>query len=744
LAGGGPQASFRVAAAGFMLAALYCAGISPWLGGLATLVIGLGAFAAPAIGIHRHRPAQPGPWLALLAAAVGFLIGIVVRPWSVEQTGAAAFAGDVFTMSGYAFLAVGLSLFLRGRQAVRHAITDGVIVSVGAALLAVEFLALPAMRIGSRPDTVSVLAGLYPIWDVVVLLLVLNLGFSTAGRLVAFRFLAASMVWLFVGDIGYAWIGAQGRLTGSELLDLPYLIGFTCLAAAALHPSMRDLAGAGPRPVQAWSLGRLSLIVPALATPLIVMARGRPPHTVDQVVLVAGTAVLMTALLARAVSAVRSLSDIQRDLQHQARHDHLTGLPNRALLLSEVAAMLPGRGTWVLFIDLDGFKYVNDHWGHEAGDLLLIQVGRRLSEMTTPGSVVARMAGDEFVIAGRGTLPEADALAERVLSELARPVDLAGVELIVTGSIGVAVARDQPDAESLLRDADLAMYRAKAEGRNRRKLFDADMRQTVRDRVELEMDLRHALARHELWVAFQPIVNCRTGEVVAAEALVRWSHPTRGTVAPNDFIGVAEETGLIEDIGEFVLRESLRQLGRWRDEGILPDRFYVSVNASARQLRDHRLRQVISEVLAKEKLGAERLVLEMTESIMMGDTNPVMDVLSGLRRIGVRLSVDDFGTGYSSLSYLNRFPVSMVKIDRAFVRGLGVRPDEEAIVRAVIAMASALRLEVVAEGVETEAQRRVLDALGVRLAQGWLWGRAEAGASFADLHLMVKAQAEYS
>ena len=307
----------------------------------------------------------------------------------------------------------------------------------------------------------------------------------------------------------------------------------------------------------------------------------------------------------------------------------------------------------------------------------------------------------------------------------------------MTSSIGIAARTDQLTAEALLRDADLAMYRAKSEGRNRWRAFDAAMRQTVRDRVEIEMALRHALARGQLWLAYQPIVDCRTGRVAGAETLLRWTHPIRGPISPIEFIPVAEETGLIEEIGAHVLQQSLVQLATWRQAGVLPEDFRLSVNVSARQLRDHSLQAVLTESLAVHGLSGSRLNLELTESIMMGDSPFMAEVLLGLRQLGIGLSVDDFGTGYSSLSYLSRFPVSAVKIDRSFVRGLGVDAGDEAIARSVVAMASALDLSVIAEGVETEAQRSSLVGLDVVLAQGWLWGEAVPADVFAHKHLPV-------
>jgi diguanylate cyclase (GGDEF)-like protein len=741
------RSSWRwVAGVGIALSAVFTSQAVPELNSVLPLVIGLGTAAAQVLGIRLNRPPHPLPWVLISMSSFLFVVGIVVRGLIGQRSDASSLLGDVFTISGYLCLIGALALMLRARGGLeRHAVTDGVIVCLGAGLILTEFFALPAARVGDRPEMVSLLAGVYPIWDVVLLLLLLNLSFSTAVQLASFRLLAWGMVGLFVGDLCYAWIGATGRLTGPALLDLPFLLGFTAYAAAAVHPSMARLTSTVARRVQAWSFPRLLLIVPALLTPAVVVLARPRLSDVDRVVLALTTIALLVALLLRALTAVRSQAQVQRGLRHQATHDALTGLPNRALVRERLDGMLTGRqgpDVWVLFVDLDGFTLINDHWGHGTGDAVLVEIARRLGSGSRPGQIVARTGGDEFVVAGVGGQVVASATTRQVLAALADPVVTEGIELVVTCSIGIAVATDGVSAEGLLRDADLAMYRAKNEGRNGWRVFDTDMRRTVRERVETEVALRRALARHQLWVAFQPIVECRSGRVVAAEALVRWTHPTRGPIPPVEFIGVAEETGLIDEIGGFVLEQSLSQLAAWRAEGILPDGFHVSVNASARQLRDHGLVYAADEALQRHGLTGDRLVLEITESIMMGDTDVVESVLRAFRDLGIGLSVDDFGTGYSSLSYLSRFPVSTVKIDRAFVSGLGVDGGDEAIVRAVVAMARALDLQTIAEGVETEAQRLKLAALGVPCAQGWLWAKAQDTATFADRHLrgaMVQA-----
>jgi diguanylate cyclase (GGDEF)-like protein len=527
-------------------------------------------------------------------------------------------------------------------------------------------------------------------------------------------------------------IGARGELTGSPLLDLPFLLAYTFFGVAAIHPSMAHISMAVPNSSQPWSFVRLGLIVPALFAPGLVafMIEGSAGRYLLGGIFIA----LVATLLFRAVSAVHSLDRMQETFRFQARHDTLTGLPNRAELMDLVTRMQAVRRrndppVWVLFLDLDGFKFINDSWGHETGDQLLIEVATRL-KLITRSLTVSRVGGDEFVISGSLTRPQAIELATQVQATLRNPIEIEGLDLIVTTSIGMASATHGEDAEGLLRDADAAMYRAKSAGRDGYMIFDDTMRQSVRERVEIELALRHAVARGQLWVAYQPIVDLDTERIAGCEALLRWTHPVRGEISPNDFISVAEETGMIIDIGAWVLQQSVQQLARWRQAGVVGPDFFMSVNASTRQLRDHQLTKLAGELLAETGVTASQLVVEITESVMMEQSELVNDVLTGLRDLGVRLSVDDFGTGYSSLSYLSRYPVTGVKIDRAFVDGLGDVPGDEAIVRAVTAMSSALNLGVVAEGVETITHRNALRKLGIQHAQGWLWGHAEAPETF--------------
>jgi diguanylate cyclase (GGDEF)-like protein len=418
--------------------------------------------------------------------------------------------------------------------------------------------------------------------------------------------------------------------------------------------------------------------------------------------------------------------------RHQALHDPLTGLPNRALFrdrLQHAVARSRRKDTTlaVLFLDVDNFKVVNDSLGHEAGDELLAALAPRLAEAVRAGDTVARFGGDEFVFLCEDVADETEVLdiAERVAQCFAKPISTAGGEQFVTASIGVAMpssGHDSPD--TLLRDADAAMYQAKARGRARFEVFDADMRASAVRRLQVEAELRRALENYEMRLVYQPVIEADTGRIAAVEALLRWDHPERGVVPPLEFIPVAEESGLIVPLGEWVLREAMSQSVRWRDM-CRPDEppLVVSVNLSARQVAERDLVPSVARALADTGADPRQIALEITETVLVNDTAAAATVLHALEELGVRLVLDDFGTGYSSLGYVKRFPLSFLKIDRSFVAELGKSRRDAAIVSAIAEMSRALGARVVAEGVETEDQLAGARKLGCELAQGFLFSR---------------------
>ena len=438
----------------------------------------------------------------------------------------------------------------------------------------------------------------------------------------------------------------------------------------------------------------------------------------------------------------------EEQLEHQASHDALTSLPNRNLLRDRVEQAIAHAGrdgcmAAVLFLDLDQFKFVNDSLGHDAGDRLLVEVAERLKSAVRQGDTVARLGGDEFVIVLSGVEHEEDAAGiARKLQDVLQPAFIERKhELYITASQGIALyPRDGGDVATLLKNADIAMYRAKEEGCNNFQYFTMEMNARASDRLALEGGLRHALERDELVLYYQPQVDLRTGRVIGMEALLRWRHPDLGLVPPGKFIPLAEETGLIVPIGAWVLRHACAQNKAWQEAGLPP--LMMAVNLSARQLRQIDLLDLVKSTLAETGLDPRLLELELTESMIMRDPGRVSEILQQFSAMGVSLSVDDFGTGYSSLSYLKRFPINKVKIDQSFVHDITTDPDDAAIAKTIISIAHDMKMRVIAEGVETEGQASFLRKHRCDEMQGYLFSKPVPAEEFerllrADLHLKV-------
>ncbi|MEI8196901.1 MAG: EAL domain-containing protein, partial [Phycisphaerae bacterium] len=446
---------------------------------------------------------------------------------------------------------------------------------------------------------------------------------------------------------------------------------------------------------------------------------------------------------------------MEDELRSSARTDKLTGLPNRALFSDRLhqAVQRSKRHTdyhyAVLFLDFDRFKTINDSLGHDVGDLLLQEIGRRLQTIVRSGDslsrearehTTARLGGDEFVVLLDGIASPQDAtvVADRLLEAFTQPYQLGVHKVYSTASIGIVTsAMPANSTDDVLRDADTAMYEAKLAGRGRYVVFDVSMRQRVQNRLNLENDLRQALEANELFLMYQPIVCLQTGRIESYEALVRWQHPVRGLISPGEFIPIAEDTGLILPIGEWVLREACGQFVQWQESMGTAAPHSMSVNLSRKQLHVPNLIETIQQILTQTKMAPDRLHLEVTESAVMADGAAAVRVLQAIKALGVKLDMDDFGTGYSSLACLHQFPIDVLKIDRSFVINIDRGRDFAALVHAVAQLARNLNISVIAEGIETVEQLLTLQSLDCEFGQGYLFSKPMTVAQVAEFRIQA-------
>ena len=561
--------------------------------------------------------------------------------------------------------------------------------------------------------------------------------FRWTGQILA----AAAAMSAVVALMGYAYGLRSFYGFGSHAaMALPTALGFLVLSVGLLCARPRDgiMAVVASKTTGGTMFRRLLpavILVPAVLGAM--RLAGRRASMMEMAVglwLIAVTimtvfAVLVAwnALLLYRMDVSRAASE--RQLTLQANHDSLTYLPNRRLFLRALAAELGRedgeREAAVLFIDLDMFKVINDSLGHVVGDQMLIAAGRRIRDCVAPEDVVARLGGDEFTVLLTALTDRRSAVtvADRICAAFGLPFTLDVHEVFTSVSIGIAFAERGIAAQDVLRNADIAMYQAKARGRSRYEVFEGTMAQAARNRQQLEHDLRRALVNGELRVYYQPEVEIETGRLVGMEALVRWEHPSRGLMAPADFLPVAEESGLIVPIGGWVLLEACRQAREWQTQFGQHVNLVVSVNLSGKHLQQATLIDEVHEVLETTGLDPRHLIIEITETVAMAGAETTIGVLRKLKGLGVQLAIDDFGTGFSSLAYLKRFPVDILKIDKSFVDGVDSIEHDTAIVRAIIALGHALNLRIIAEGVERPEQLARLRSLGSELGQGYFFGR---------------------
>lgn len=640
---------------------------------------------------------------------------------------------------------------------------DAAVVLVGGGLAAWHLVVVPTLSGGGTPLG-RFFDAAYPAGDIAV-----GFGLISAvlrrppdGRRAAL--LLGGIAVYLVSDLANQLVTQQVGIMGVQWSDVTFMLAYCVMAWAcvryaqlpATEPAQRTSDGART-PDDTRGLAQPFSVLPyaslALCDALLLVEAFKHPRA-PWAALAAGTAVLMVLVALRQATAVRENARLvgaefaserealEAQLIHQAFHDPLTGLANRALFIDRVAHALTrctrsGQTLAVLFLDLDNFKMVNDSLGHAAGDTLLIAAAVRLVACVRTSDTVARLGGDEFALLIEDATADMSATtaAERITTALREPFAIEGKEVFVSASVGIAVSGDEPGkspadgtAADLLRNADMAMYTAKSRGKARYETFERRMHWEALDRLELEGDLRRAVEREELVLLYQPIVELRTGAIVGAEALLRWHHPRRGVLYPSQFVPIAEETGLIVPIGAWVLKQACQRALTWEEQARAGLFFTLTVNVSGHQLQHPELLTSVREALATSELSASALVLEITESALMHHTHTMLERLTALKAVGVRLAIDDFGVGYSSLSYLQRFPLDILKIAKPFVDDvggdsvMGVVP-QPALARAIIALSRTLGLQTIAEGVEVRGQVDALLALGCELGQGYYFAK---------------------
>lgn len=609
-------------------------------------------------------------------------------------------------------------------------------------------LLLPAQRarrIGQVMAAVSAAVGLALLprlltgtWGEVVPMMAATLAAQAVAAWLLRRRRLQAAAGLMLGSLmvmlGYFIVRGQG-LRDVSIMGIPAILAFAALLGnrrlfvLLLTAALTVCLGVGLANVVGWRVQRPPVY--------------RPTEVIDVCVILLATAFAINMMardlgrsLQRLVAENRTVRESQQRIAQLARRDALTGLPNRMAAREQFdnavqAVRAQGGRLALLYVDLDQFKTVNDSLGHPAGDDLLRCIGQRLMSLLQPDDSVARLGGDEFlVLVRRGDDSDRVAeVAQGMLDAIAAPIELEGMELHGSGSIGVAICPDDgQDFDSLLKKADIAMYRAKDAGRNAFRFFDAQMNAHVAEHLQLVAWIRRALKQQQFEVYYQPQIDLDSGRVVGAEALLRWRHPEQGMISPARFIPVAEHSGQIVELGEWVLHQACRQAQVWRTQGL--GDVVISVNMSPVQARRGDMERAVDDALQASGLPPALLELELTESLLIDETDQLTAMLARLRSRGITFAIDDFGTGYSNLAYLKRFEVERLKIDQSFIRRLTVNPDDEAIVQAILQMAAALKLGVIAEGVEDDATLRRLFALGCRQGQGYHWSPAIPAARF--------------
>ena len=717
------------------------------------LLVGLLAVLVMVTGTRRHRRVRPQfehggrvePWLLLSLGLFSLVVGGGLRLPDHALAAPGDFPGgpELVTVAGYLITLIGVMSLVRDRFPGRALDT---LLEAGLAVGPVGLM-LWAGLVGPRIADARLDVPAAAIASVTIVLALMTAFVAAAPLFLPYDrpraqvFLAWGLGCVAASHVGMLVGVVRGGFLPAGILGAVAVAGYGLWAASGVDPSVGHLHE--PIPSGRTQLGRrqLGLLVVSAATgPALLPIPAVRTEAVQVACLTVGIVAVSAIGLCYLVRLVQS----RERVEWRAHHDELTGLPNRTvysdrLSLALAHARRSNHYVGVMFLDLDRFKNVNDSLGHAEGNRLLQMTAKRVNGCLREGDTVSRLGGDEFAVLLPQVAGPDDAVdvAKKILGVFQNPFKIDKRELFISTSIGIAVfPNDGTDSDSLVRNADAAMYRAKDKGRNTYHQYSRDDQGRVHDRLALESALHKAIEKNEMLLFYQPKVELRTGRITGVEARVRWRHPQRGLVPPDEFISVAEETGMIGELGEWVLRRACEQCQAWRDAAF-PD-ITMAVNVSPRQFRDQRIPEVVARVLRATGLRADFLELEVTESLAMETTGDTLQAFLELRRLGVRCSIDDFGSGYSSLSYLTQLPIEKLKIDKSFVQRLHGHDggNDAAVVRAIIVLAHSLGLQVVAEGVETQEQLAFLERQGCDQMQGFLFSRPVPAENLETLFML--------
>ncbi|MEU7904713.1 bifunctional diguanylate cyclase/phosphodiesterase [Actinoplanes sp. NPDC049118] len=697
-------------------------------------VVGLAASLAILIGVRLHRPERPALWYWFAAGQLTWVLGDLTWEYYVfvrHEEPYPSFA-DVFYLAAYPMLVVGLLLLVRGRTGRDLAgLVDAAVIGTGLGLVFWVFVMHPVAADSTASALERGISVAYPAVDVLLLALLARLYTSAERRTASAHLLGLAGVLLLVGDVGYSLVSLYSENDDSSLLNAFFLLSYVAWGAAALHPSMRSAGTPQQRPGNS-RVGRsrlATLAVSSLLAPALLFVPGIGGDNIDRLAIAAAAVVLFLLVVFRMSGFVAQVQRQADQLEDLAMEDDLTGLANRRRLEQALREALGAGPVQVALLDLDDFKGVNDRLGHAVGDQLLTVLAGRLVAAMQEDALVARMGGDEFAIMMPGATDSAADLTVARLSETLRtPIRVEDHELLVNASIGVTDGTGTTNPFEVLRRADVAMYVAKESG-NGYCRYAEDLDEEADEQARIGAELRVALDSGQFRMVYQPIVDLPHGRVRGVEALIRWAHPVRGFVPPDQFIPAAERNGLIVELGEWILRTACEQAVAWHSElgGQAP--YKMSVNVSARQLAQPGFSRVVAATLAETGLAADRLTLEVTETAVFGGSHAVQ-ALNELNDLGVSIALDDFGTGHSSLGLLQTVPVDVLKVDKSFVDNITMAGRHAVIATALIQVSTGLGLTAIAEGVETAEQAAELHRLGYRLAQGYHFGKPSATPDF--------------